>query len=88
MKISGTVLNCSFDERDLVGKDGVKKMHRIGRVLVLADDDGQKSAVSVRLFDHADYFDAAKLPAVGTKWTSPRVKKYECYDGQIAEVIV
>lgn len=88
MKITGTVLNCSFEERDLVGKDGIKKSHKIARILVLAEDDGQKSAVSVRMFDNADFGEASKLPAVGTKWTSPRYKKYECYDGQIAEVMI
>lgn len=88
MKLSGTVLNCSFEERELVGKDGLKKSHKIGRVLLLAEDDGAKSAVSVRLFDSADYSDPTKLPAVGAKWTTPRVKRYECFDGQIAEVMV
>lgn len=88
MKIMGQVLNSSFEERELVGKDGTKKMHKIGRVLLLADDDGAKSVFSVRLFDSAEYYEASKLPAVGTKWTSPRVKKYECFDGQVAEVMV
>ena len=88
MKLSGTVLNCSFEERELVGKDGLKKSHKIGRVLLLAEDDGSKSAVSVRLFDSDQYTDSSKLPAVGSKWTTPRVRKYECYDGQIAEVMV
>jgi len=88
MKITGQVLNTSIERRELVGKDGTRKEHTFARILLLVDEDGVKCAVSVKTFDHPDYMDSSKLPPVGKTWTSPRVRKYESMDGQIAEVNV
>lgn len=88
MKITGTVLNTSLERRELVGKDGTKKEHTFARILCLVEEDGSKCAICVKTFDHPDYMDKSNLPAVGKAWTSPRVRRYECLDGQIAEVNV
>lgn len=87
MKIKGQVLNGVVEQRELVGKDGNRAMHTFARVLLLVEEeDGGKCAVNVKMFDNPDYLDSSKLPAVGKVWVSPRVRKYESYDGQIAEV--
>lgn len=84
MTITGNVINASIEERDLVGKDGVKKHSKISHVLLMVGDVGKVSeVVNLRAYD-ADF----DLPKVGEKWTTPRVRKYENFDGQVAEVMV
>lgn len=84
MKLTGDVLNASIEERDLVNKDGVKSHSKISHVLLTCKgEEGGVEIVNLRAYD-------AKwdLPKVGTKWTTPRVRRYECFDGQVADVSV
>ena len=91
MKLKGDVLNASIEERELVGKDGTKRNAKISHVLLIVtnvdkDADGKPvkspEVVNLRAYD-ADW----PLPAIGTKdWETPRVRKYENYDGNVAEV--
>lgn len=84
MTITGNVMNASIEERDLVGKDGVKKHSKISHVLMSVGEVGKAfEVVNLRAYD-ADF----QLPKIGEKWTSPRVRKYENFDGQVAEVMV
>lgn len=83
MTIEGEVLNASVEQRDLVGKDGVKRTSRISHVLMSIKQVGGVEIVNLRSFD-ADW----ALPEIGKKWVTPRVKRYECFDGQVADVTV
>lgn len=84
MNISGDVLNASIEERDLVNKEGVKNHAKISHVLMsIKGDSGGVEIVNLRAYD-ADW----PLPEIGKKWTTPRVKRYECFDGQVADVSV
>ena len=84
MQLSGDVLNASVEARELVGKDGVKRTSNISHVLMsLKADNGGVEILNIRAFDAT-----WELPKIGTKWTTPRVKRYECFDGQVADVTV
>ena len=83
MIIEGEVLNSSTEMKDLVGKDGVKRSNRISHVLVMCKSNAGVEIVNLRAFDAT-----WELPKIGVKWTSPRVKRYECFDGQVADVLV
>lgn len=84
MTIIGDVLNSSIEERDMVGKDGTKQHAKISHVLLSTkNSEGGVEIVNLRSYDAA-----WELPKIGTKWTTPRVKRYECYDGQVADVNV
>lgn len=84
MVLTGDVLNASVETRDLVGKDGVKKTSRISHVLLsFKADNGGVEILNLRAYD-AQW----ELPKLGSKWTTPRVKRYECFDGQVADVTV
>lgn len=84
MQLSGDVLNASVETRELVGKDGVKKTSRISHVLLsLKADNGGVEILNLRAFDAT-----WELPKLGAKWTTPRVRRYECFDGQVADVMV
>lgn len=83
MEIQGQVLNASIESRELVGKDGTKRTAKISHVLLMVSHGNQTEIVNLRSFD-ADW----ALPKVSEKWTTPRVKRYECFDGQVADVTV
>lgn len=85
MKIEGQVLNASVEERELVGKDGAKRRSKISHVLMLIpSDDGKSQAVAnVRAYD-VDW----ELPKIGTKWVTSSIRKFECYDGNVAEIML
>lgn len=84
MQLSGEVLNASVETRELVGKDGVKKSSKISHVLLsLKAENGGVEILNLRSFDAT-----WELPKIGVKWTTPRVKRYECFDGQVADVTV
>lgn len=84
MVITGDVINASTEERDMVNKEGVKSHARISHVLVsVKQEGGGVEIVNLRAYDAS-----WELPKVGTKWTTPRVKRYECFDGQVADVSV
>ena len=84
MILTGSVLNSSVESRDLVGKDGVKRTSKISHVLLsITNEGGGVEICNVRSFDAT-----WEMPKVGVKWTTPRVKRYECYDGMVADVMV
>lgn len=84
MTLVGNVLNSSVETRELVGKDGVKRSSKISHVLVsLEAAGGGVEILNVRAYDAT-----WELPKIGAKWTTPRIKRYECFDGQVADVTV
>lgn len=84
MTLKGDVLNSSIEERELVGKDGTKRKAKVSHVLLICNDPKTKQVevLNIRAYD-AEW----PLPDVGVKgWETPRVRKYENYDGNVAEV--
>lgn len=84
MKIVGQVMNASEEIRELTGKDGSKRQAKVSHVLLSVGDVGKEfEIVNIRCYD-------AKwpLPAVGKSWTTPSVRRYENFDGQVADVTV
>lgn len=82
MTIQGQVINASIEERELTGKDGTKRKSRISHVLMsVTSKGGAVEIVNLRCYD-ADW----PLPQIGKEWTTPRIRRYECYDGQVADV--
>ena len=83
MTLNGRVVKAFREERELVGKDGIKKHVVVSRVLLMQNTDDNEMAQVVS-YD-ADF----ALPKEGTlNWKTPPVKKYENYRGMVAEVIV
>lgn len=84
MVLTGDVLNASIEERDMVNKEGVKSHAKISHVLLsVKADNGGVEIVNLRSYDAT-----WSLPEIGKKWTTPRVKRYENFDGQVADVSV
>lgn len=84
MVLTGDVLNASVEERDMVNKEGVKSHAKISHVLLsVKADNGGIEIVNLRCYDAT-----WSLPELGKKWTTPRIKRYENFDGQVADVSV
>lgn len=84
MTLTGDVMNASVEERELTSKDGTKQKAKISHVLLSCKGENNTvEVVNLRSYD-AEW----TLPEIGKKWTTPRVKKYECYDGLVADVSV
>lgn len=84
MRITGQVMNASSEKREMVGKDGNKRTTNISHVLMSVGKIGEDfEIVNVRAYDAS-----FALPQVGKEWTTPRVKKYENFDGQVGDAIV
>lgn len=84
MKITGQVMNASEEIRELTGKDGAKRQAKVSHVLLSVGDVGKEfEIVNIRCYD-------AKwpLPAIGKSWTTPSIRRYENFDGQVADVTV
>lgn len=81
MTIKGKVLNASVEDRELTNKDGTKRKARIAHVLLNSESPDGVEIVNIRSYDPQ-----WTIPAVGKEWTTPRVRRYECFDGMIAEV--
>lgn len=82
MIITGKVQRSLVEERTMTNKEGVKQLSKVSHVVLITDgDDGE--IVNIRAYD-APW----SLPDKGTKWTSPRVRRYECFDGMVADVTV
>ena len=84
MTITGDVLNASVEEREMTSKDGTKQKAKISHVLLSTKGEGN----AVEIVNLRSYDATWTLPEIGKKWTTPRVKKYECFDGQVADVSV
>lgn len=85
MKVDGIVIASKVEQRELVGKDGVKRNAVITSVVIQSDaKDGTVEILNCRTYEPL----GADVPKRGDKWISPRnVKKYENYNGTIAEVL-
>lgn len=84
MVLTGDVLNASVEERDMVNREGVKSHAKISHVLLsVKADNGGIEIVNLRCYDAT-----WSLPELGKKWTTPRIKRYENFDGQVADVSV
>ena len=84
MTITGDVLNASVEDRELTSKDGTKQKAKISHVLLSTKGENN----GVEIVNLRSYDAQWTLPEIGKKWTTPRVKKYECFDGQVADVSV
>lgn len=85
MKVEGIVIESQVEQRELVGKDGVKRNAVITSVVLQGEaKDGKREILNCRTYEPL----GADLPKHGDKWvTLRRVKKYENYNGMIAEVL-
>lgn len=83
MTLKGTVIDSNIEERDLVGKDGNKKHLVVRRVLLSVKNGAKVEICNCRAYDTA-----FELPKPGAEWTTPPVRRYECFDGMVAEVSV
>lgn len=79
MKILGRVLNTSEEERTFKNKDGKERTVRVVHVLLDLNDG---ICANCRGYDVPDF----KLPKIGDKFEYP-IKKYECFDGMLAQVL-
>lgn len=69
------------DDREMLSKDGVTKVTRKIVNILFVDPDGDP--VKVTCFDPK-----FKLPSVGELWQLPPVKRLECFDGLIQQVMI
>lgn len=83
MTFKGTVLNSSTEQREMTGKDGGKRKSNIAHVLLDVKDGDTREVVNIRCYDPE-----WTVPEIGKSWTSPRVKKYENYDGMVGDATV
>lgn len=84
MVLKGNVMNASKEKREMTGKDGNRRTAEITHVLLSCGTVGNDfEIVNVRSYDAS-----FALPAVGKEWVTPRVRKYENFDGQIGEALV
>lgn len=83
MKAKGTVLNSSIEDREMTDKDGRKRVSKIAHVLLDCKDGDSREVVNIRCYDPS-----WTLPDIGKTWESPRIKKYENYDGMVGDATV
>lgn len=83
MKLEGKVLSAVSEEREMLGKDGVKQKRNVSTIVLIAKvpEDGVTPVYTCRTFD-----EGFSLPKVGVEYVTPRIKKYECYNGVVADV--
>lgn len=88
MKIRGQIMNASEEMRELVNKDGTKVTKKVYHLLVFLKDPDDKNS-PVEVLNIRAYDPRFDLPKVGAlNWESPPIKKYECFNGQVAEVLL
>lgn len=83
MQFRGTVLNASTEDREMTGKDGSKRLTKIAHVLLDVKSGESREVVNIRCYDPK-----WTIPETGKVWESPRVKKYENYDGMVGDATV
>ena len=82
MVIKGQVINAKVEEREMTNKEGKKEKAKISHVVLSCQiDKDTVEIVNLRSYD-AEW----TLPKIGTEWTTPRIRKYECFDGMVADV--
>lgn len=80
MKIEGQVVKAVDEVRDFVNKQGVKEAKRIVKIVMMSKDGEVINAKS--------YDDTLKdLPKNGSSFVLENIKKYENYQGMVAEVL-
>ena len=79
-KIKGKVKKVVDETREMLGKDGQTKVQRRIVNIALIDKDGD--FVKVTSFDPK-----FPLPKEGEEWEIPSVKKWECFDGMVQNVM-
>ena len=80
-RIKGKVKKVKDEIREMLGKDGTTKVKRRIVNIGLADKDGD--FVKVTSFDPS-----FTLPKEGDDWELPPIKRYECYDGMVQNVMI
>lgn len=83
MIVKGTVLNSSLEQREMTDKNGGKRMSNIAHVLLDCKNGESREVVNIRCYDPS-----WTLPEIGKVWESPRIKKYENYDGMVGDATV
>lgn len=83
MVIKGKVLIVNQEDKELVSKEGIRRQSKLSHVVLSAVIDGKPEIVNVRCYDAA-----FPLPEMGKEWTTPRIRKYECPDGNVSDVSV
>lgn len=83
MIVKGTVLNSSIEDREMTDKNGNKRMSKIAHVLLDVKIGESREVVNIRSYDPK-----WTLPEIGKVWESPRIKKYENYDGMVGDATV
>lgn len=83
MKIEGTVLKASEEDRELTGKDGSKRRAKVAHVLMSVGVGKDIEIVNLKAYDAS-----WKLPPEGKPWETPPIKRYENFDGTVADVTV
>lgn len=86
MVIKGIVLNALVEEREMTNKEGKKEKAKISHVVLSCKIDNEHA--NVEIVNIRSYDAEWTIPKLGTEWTTPRVRKYECYDGMVADVSV
>lgn len=83
MQIEGMVLKATEEERELTGKDGSKRRARVSHVLMTVGTGKDIEIVNIKAYDAS-----WKLPPENKPWVTPRIKRYENFDGNVADVSV
>lgn len=84
MVIKGNVINAVVDEREMTNKEGKKEKAKVSHVVLSCPVDKDR----VEIVNLRSYNAEWTLPKIGTEWTTPRIRKYECFDGMVADVSV
>lgn len=80
-KVKGKVKKVVDETREMLGKDGTTKINRRIVNIALIDKDGD--FVKITAFDPK-----FTLPKEGEEWEAPPVKRFECFDGMVQNVMV
>ena len=79
--IKGKVKKVVDETREMLDKDGQTKRQR--RIVNIAIIDHDGDFVKVTSFDPK-----FELPKEGQEWQVPQIKKFECFDGMVQNVMI
>lgn len=80
LKFKGKVLKVKEEDLELLSKDGVTKVKRHRVMMSMLVDDG---VMSIKSYDPT-----FTIPKAGEMFETPEVRKYENFDGLVAEVML
>lgn len=83
MEMTGKVMIANVEDKELVTKEGTKRAAKVSHVVLVCKVGKRTEVCNVRCYDAM-----WSLPDIGTDWTTPRVRQYTNYDGNVAEVSV